>query len=172
MQPRTLFDPTRRPLDPRRCNIGYDANALDYDGTAKDRLVERFRELSAGRFLNVVVAGGVRGEVEHPHTPPDVKAAVLPEIFNLRPELNAAQRADRHRIQIILTGNARPEAHADDASHVSEAAETGCSYFITHDKRILKKRCELHAALPPTLTIVTLVEFFDIFDDYQAGRRK
>jgi hypothetical protein len=64
-----------------------------------------------------------------------------------------------------LTGNALSGKHDADASHVSEAAETGCVYFITHDKRILDKRGELRVALPPTLTIVTLAEFFDIFDD-------
>jgi hypothetical protein len=62
----------------------------------------------------------------------------------------------------------RPGKHAADASHLSEAAETGCSYFITHDNRILNRRDELYAALPPTLTIVTLEEFFDIYDTYKA----
>jgi hypothetical protein len=42
-----------------------------------------------------------------------------------------------------------PDAHVADASHLSEAAETGCGYFITHDNRILKKRAELYVALPP-----------------------
>jgi hypothetical protein len=49
--------------------------------------------------------------------------------------------------------------------------ETGCGYFITHDKRILAKRSELAAVLPPSLNIVTLVEFFEILDDYAEGRR-
>jgi predicted nucleic acid-binding protein len=70
-----------------------------------------------------------------------------------------------------MQGNARPGAHRADASHLSEAAETGCSYFITYDRRILGKRDELHRALPPTLTIVTLAELLEIFDDFEAGRR-
>jgi hypothetical protein len=53
---------------------------------------------------------------------------------------------------------------------LSEAAETGCGYFITHDKRMLKKRTELHAVLPPSLNIVTLEEFLEIFDAYEAGK--
>jgi hypothetical protein len=161
----------RRALDPRICNITLDANALDRDGTANDGLVARFRKLSDVGELTVVIAGGVRGEVQHPHTPPDVKAAVLPQIFNLRPGLNTQQQADRHRLQAILRGNAQPGTHAADASHISEAAETACGYFITHDKHILKKRAALRAVLPPTLTIVTLAEFFDILDDFEAGRR-
>jgi hypothetical protein len=96
---------------------------------------------------------------------------VLPKIFNLRPDLNSTQQAERRLIYAILQGNAKPNKHAADASHLSEAAETGCCYFITNDLRFLNKRDELHAALPPTLTIVTLPEFLAILDDFEAGRR-
>jgi hypothetical protein len=63
-----------------------------------------------------------------------------------------------------------PGAHVADASHLSEAAETGCGYFITHDNRILKKRAELYVALPPSLNIVTLKEFFDALHAYETGQ--
>jgi hypothetical protein len=161
----------RRPLDPRRVNIGLDANALDLDGSDRDHLVRRFRELSAlGGELTVVVAGGVRGEVQHPNTPGNVQADVLPKLFNLRPGLNVTQQTERQRVAAILRGNAKPGAHAADASHLSEASETGCCYFITHDKRILGKRDELARVLPPHLNIVTLAEFFAVLDDYVEGR--
>jgi|HubBroStandDraft_6_1064221.scaffolds.fasta_scaffold465666_1 hypothetical protein len=160
-----------RPLDPRICNIALDANALDLGDTESDQLVIRFRELSDTTNVNVVLAGGVRGEVQHPNSPEPVKAAMLPQIFNLRPGLNVSQQSERRRVATILQGNAKPGAHAADASHLSEAAETGCGYFITHDKRILGKRDELRPILPPTLQIVTLREFFEIFDEYLEGRR-
>jgi hypothetical protein len=162
----------RRPLDPRKVNIGLDANALDLDGSERDHLVRRFRELSSpGGALTVVVAGGVRGEVQHPKTPGAVQADMLPKIFNLRAGLNPIQAAERQRVAAIVQGNAKPETHAADASHLSEAAETGCGYFITHDKRILNKQRELAGILPPSLNIVTLTEFFAILDDYVEGRR-
>lgn len=161
---------TRCPLDPRICNIGLDANALDRDGSDRDRLVERFCSLSSAGILRVVVPGGVRGEVQHPQTPARVQAAILPQIFNLRPGLNTAQQDARRRVQMILQGNGHPGKHAADASHLSEAAETGCGYFITHDKGILKKRTRVRADLPPSLTIVTIEEFFEIFDAYEAGQ--
>lgn len=159
---------TRRPLDPRICNISVDANALDHDGSPKDALVDQFDALVTKEVLNVVVAGGVRGEVEHPHTPAQVQDAVLPRIFNLRPGLNASQQTERQKVLAIVKGNARPEAHAADASHLSEAAETGCAYFITHDRRILSKRHKLAPVLT-LLSIVTLDEFFEIFDCHEAG---
>jgi hypothetical protein len=171
MRQRVPLQDGPRPLDPRLCNIACDANALDRDGTPNDGLVDRFRKMSDAGELTVVIAAGVRGEVEHPRTPADVKGAVLPQIFNLRPGLIPSQQAERRRVEAILQGNGRLGARAADASHLSEATETGCGYFITHDKDILKKRRELRAALPPTLTIVTLAEFFGILDDYEVGRR-
>ena len=70
----------------------------------------------------------------------------------------------------MLQGNARPDKHAADASHLSEAAETGCAYFITHDMRILDKRDELRSVLPRSLEIVTLTEFFEVFDRFELER--
>jgi hypothetical protein len=164
------IDLNRRPIDPRISNIALDSNALDRDGTARDQLVERFEQMCAARELTVVVAGGVRGEVQHPNTPAGVKAAVLPQIFNLRPALIKGQQDARGRVAAILQGNAKPGAHAADASHLSEAAETGCTYFITHDKRMIDKRDALAAELPLTLHIVTLDEFFDVLGRYEDGR--
>jgi hypothetical protein len=141
------------------------------NGTVRDGLVERFQALCSVGKLILVVAGGVRDETLHPHTPGHVKDAVVDQVFNLRPGLNTEQRADRRAVHAILQGNARPGKHAADASHLSEAAETGCAYFITEDRRILGKRRELAVILPPSLSIVTLAEFMEIFDDYEAGRR-
>jgi hypothetical protein len=157
-------------LDPRICNIGVDANALDRDGSPRDVQVDLFQALASAGGLIVVVAGGVRDEIQHPRTPADVKAAVLPRIFNLRPGLIASQQDERRRVAAVLQGNARLGQHAADASHLSEAAETGCAYFITHDKRILNRRYELRRVLPPSLAIVTLTEFFDVFDRFERER--
>jgi hypothetical protein len=131
-------------------------------------LVDRFLALANDGTLTVVLGGGVRTEAQHPRTPAQVKKALLPQIFNLRPGLIPSQHADRARVLAILQGNARRGKHAPDASHISEAAETGCGYFITHDKRILDKRGELYAVLPRSLNIVSLEEFFDIFNRYVA----
>lgn len=163
------INPNRRPIDPRISNIGLDSNALDRDGTTRDQLVERFEQMCTAHKLTVVVAGGVRGEVQHPNTPASVKAVVLPQIFNMQPGLNESQQDARRRVAAILQGNAKPGAHAADASHLSEAAENGCTYFITHDKRMIDKRGTLVAELPPTLQIVTLDEFFDVLDHYENG---
>ncbi|HXB80675.1 MAG TPA: type II toxin-antitoxin system VapC family toxin [Bradyrhizobium sp.] len=169
MTKRVPFQNGPMPLNPRRTNIGVDANALDLDGSARDDLVRRFCAMSDAQELIVVVAAGVRNEVQNPKTPSNVQVAVLPQIFNLRPGLTSGQQEERRRLARILQGNADPSTHAADASHLSEAVETGCGYFITHDNRILKKRSELRPVIPPTLQIVSLAEFFQIVDDYDEG---
>lgn len=154
----------RHQLNPRNCNIALDANAMDRDGTNRDALVDRMTALIATRELNIVMAGGVRSEVQHPNTPQDVQQTVLPQIFNLRAGLNGGQSAERARVANILRGNAAANKHAADASHLSEAAETGCAFFVTEDKRILAKRKDLYSALPRTLMIATLAELFAVYD--------
>jgi hypothetical protein len=160
----------RRPLDPRRTNISIDGNVLNRGGSEEgDRRIDRLLSLSSEGAINFVIAGGIRDEVLHPATPKEKKAVVLPKMFNMRPGRNSQQNADRQAVAAILQGNAKPETHAADASHLSEAAETGCAYFLTGDARIIRKRAELVPVLPPTLQIVTLEEFLEIYDGYVSG---
>jgi hypothetical protein len=159
-----------RPLDPRKVNVAVDANAVDKHGTARDALVDRFNHLKNAGKIRVVVPAGVRREVEHPHTPQNVKKAILPEIFTIPTGLNSAEQRLRRRIELALQGNARPGKHAADACHLAEAAKYG-GYFITEERRILEKSNGLDDLLPPSLRVVTLEHFLEIFDDYEAGRR-
>ena len=153
------YSTTRRALDPRRSNIALDANAIDRDGSARDKLVDRFCSLRESHVFNVVMAAGVRQEVMNLKTPDGVKKEILPRLFNLQPDLIPSQHEERRRVREILQDNAKPGKHAADASHLSEAAEVGCAFFITHDARFLDKRGELRVAIPSTLTIVTLEEW-------------
>jgi hypothetical protein len=95
---------------------------------------------------------------------------MVAQIFTLQTMLTAQEAEMRRKIEAALQGNAKPGKHAADAQHLSEAAKYG-GYFITRDKRILNPSQELKALLPPSLQVVTLVTFFEIFDDYEADRR-
>jgi hypothetical protein len=155
----------RSPLDPRVCTVACDANALDGAGVSGE-LADRFRDLSSQGALTIVVGKGVGDEVQHPRTPAGVRQAISPHTQNVRSRPTHTQQIARFCVQSILQGDAQSGKHSADATHLSEAAEAGCAYFITHDKRILKKRQELSEVLPPSLRIVTLAEFMRIFDDY------
>jgi hypothetical protein len=160
----------RRPLDPRKVNVLFDANAFDRgadDGAEVDRLLA----LQASGKINLIAPGGVRHETQHPHTPASVRQAVSGQIFSLPVGINQSEKQQLNRIRSVLQGNASPGTHDADARHVFEAAKYGGGYFITHDRRINQtKRQELETVLPPSLWIVTLTTFLKILDDYEAGR--
>lgn len=162
---------SRRPLDPRKCPIGIDANALNRDGTAHDSLVDRVLELDRAGNINLIAPHGVRVEAQHPRTPDHVTEAITSKIYTIPTDLTSQERDTRRRIEVALQGNARSGKHAADAQHLAEAAKY-CGYFITHDERILKKSHGLASLLPPTLHVVTLAEFLKILDDYVDGRRR
>jgi hypothetical protein len=161
----------RRPLDPRKCNITIDNNALDRNGTASDLLIERLLELQRSRKLNIVVLQGVRREALHPRTPTAFREEIGSKPFTIPTEITGQELRERRQIELVLQGNAKPGKHISDARHLFEAGKYGGGYFVTNDQRILDKRIELADVLPPSLNIVTLKQLLEIFDDYESGRR-
>ena len=138
--------------------VTVDANALDRDGT-RDALVDRFLALVHAGAVEVIVAGGVRDEVSHPRTPRAVQDAILPHPSRPRPPaLTHDQKLARIRVRAVLRGDTGSDKHDADAAHLSEAAEAGCTVFITEDKRILRRRADLQRVLPG-LQVVTLVGY-------------
>jgi hypothetical protein len=158
---------TRRPLDPRKCPVAIDANALDRDGSERDALVDRLLCLSAAGTTNLIVPKGVRQEILNPQTPAHIQDAVLRKIFTISVGLNSDEERRHCRVTQELQGNARPGRHEADADHLFEAAKYS-GYLITHDDRIHKRAERLRDVLPPTLTVVTLTGFFAIYDGWEA----
>ncbi len=156
-------------LDPRICNIHLDANALDRDGSAHDTFVDRVLALREADEINFIVSGSVRREASHPHTPANVQAAMLPEIYTLPVSRTVEEQATLGRIRAVLMGNAQTRKHDDDAEHLFEASKYGGGYFITHDRRMLNKRDELRPLIGPTLAIVTLEEFLAAYDRFATA---
>lgn len=162
--------PNRRPLDPRSCNVAIDANALNRDGSAHDARVARLLDLHAAGIIRLMLPKGVREEIQNPRTPAHIRAVTAPMIFSYSVGLNSGEQREHRLIEQELQGNAEPGKHAADADHLFEAAKYG-GYFITHDRRILGRSSNMRNLLPPSLNVVTLASFLEIFDDYGAGRR-
>jgi hypothetical protein len=160
----------RRPLDPRKSNVAIDANSLDRPDTDRATAVDRLLSLAKDGKIQLIVPKGVRREFQDPRTPASVRETGLPQIFTLSVGLNSDEQRNRRIVETELQGNAMPGKHTDDADHLCEAAKY-CGYFITHDVRILRKAGKLHDVLPPSLHVVTLAEFLEIYDDFEAGRR-
>jgi hypothetical protein len=157
---------TRRPLDPRKCPVAIDANALDRGGSNRDALVDRLLALYNAGTINLILPKGVRLEISNPNTPAHVQEAA-PKIFTIGVGLNADEKRRKRIIAAELQGNARPGKHEADADHLFEAAKYG-GYFITHDQRILARAGRIGQVRPPSLTVVTLADFLTIFDDWEV----
>ena len=151
--------------------VAIDANTFDRDGPTRDALIERFLAAAAAGRLRVFVPTGVAAEMRHPQAPERVRRAAdaaMAEAVPPRPPsvpLTARQHIDRIRVRAVMRGDGRPGKHDADASHLSEAAEAGCSHFITRDSKVLRKRDLLSGALPSGLRVVTL-------DEFMAGSRR
>lgn len=160
----------RRPLDPRICNIAIDANALDSPADLPKRasLVKRLIGLVEAGELTVTIPHSVLAEINAPATPTAVKRLAVGQLFTIPVQLTDSEARTRKIIEDALQGNAKPGRHKADASHLAEAAKYG-GYFITHDERILKRSHGLEV-LPPSLTVVTLEEFFRIYDAVATER--
>jgi hypothetical protein len=160
---------TRRPLDPRKVNMLFDANAFDR-GVGDGAEVDRLLGLQTRGKMNLIAPASVRQETQHPHTPAPVREAVSWQIFSLPVGINQNEQQQLSRTRAILQGDAAPGKHDADAWHVFEAAKYGGGYFITHDRRINQTKRQELEEVPPSLWIVTLTAFLKIFDDYEAGR--
>jgi hypothetical protein len=161
----------RRPLDPRICSVAIDVNALTRGGSDHDGLVDRLLWLSAAGTINLIAPKGMSGETLDPRTPDHFQEAALPKIFTIQVALNSDEQRRRRLIEEALQGNGRFGQHAADADHLFETAKY-CSYFITHDRRILDRVGKIRSLLPPSLTVVTLPHFLAIFDKYEARRQR
>src|SRR5260370_38535313 len=107
-----------RPLDPRKCNVTVDNNALDRNGTASDLLIERLLELQRSRKINIVVPQGVRREAQHPRTPGDVREEISTKIFTFPTELSAQELQKRRRVELALQGNHKPRKQISNARNL------------------------------------------------------
>ena len=143
--------------------IALDANALDRDGTDRDALVDRFRTLMQDGLIDVVVTEGVGRELRHPHAPGQVRAQTDRTLRPPGTAPTASQHIARIKVRAILRGDAAGDRHAADAGHLCDAAEAGCAFFLTQDKRFSRKRRDLAAALP-LIRVLGLREFFDLYD--------
>lgn len=158
---------TRRRLDPRLVNTILDSNALEHSGPDQ---VARLLALKADGKISLIVPKGVLLETSHPNTPAEISRTMSSQIFTLEVERNSEEDRELAKIKAILEGNSMSGKHVADAEHLFEATKYGGGYFITHDVRMLRqKRAELDAVLPPSLWIVTLDEYLEIYDQH-AGR--
>jgi hypothetical protein len=159
-------------IDPARCNVAVDASGLNRpaDDTVRAGQVDRLLKLHSDEILHIILPHGVWDELHRAGTPSPKRTAANDMIYTIKTGLTADEQRRRQVIKTALQGNARPGKHDADAEHLAEAAKYG-GYFVTHDERILKLSPALRDALGPALQVVTLADFFAIYDGFHGPKQ-
>ena len=146
-------------LDPRLANNFLDSCAFDPKYAPEDQAAQQIKAIRDQGKVELLLTHSNQKELEHPHTPEDVKREARAMIFTIETDLTPDERRRRTEIHRVLTGNGKPEKYEADARHVFEAGKY-IGYLITTDQRILDKRGELSAVC--AATIVTPSEWLAI----------
>ena len=160
-----------RRIDPRYSNTFVDVPVLHRKGDAEDEVVEELLATAFDRGVILHLAYSVKDEVADPNTPPNVKARALGLIYSERVHLTEGEKELHRKVRAIIQGNAKAGKHDADAFHLVESSKYGAGYFLTNDKRLLKKRADIATLLQ--MEIVTPTEFLDTFVCYACiGERE
>lgn len=81
-------------------------------------------------------------EIDHPNPPDDVKREAQEMSYTIPVALTAQEDAQKARVSAVFVGEGNPERYAADALHIFEVGKYG-GYFVTTDKRILRRKNEL-----------------------------
>lgn len=95
------------------------------------------------KWPNIIVAHSVQKELEHPHTPDDVKRMAQAFVYTIETELTPELLNKKDEIRILIQGHAKPGKHKGDADHLFELYKFGGGYFVTTDERLLSRSDEL-----------------------------
>lgn len=113
----------------------------------------------------VDISPSVQEEINHPNTPSEVKRIVNKLGYTLvKPGLSEEEKKCLDQIKKILAGNGDVRSIQKDAENVFEAHKNAANYFVTLDKKILKKREQLYKLCLSSLTIVKPSELVEKYD--------
>jgi len=89
--------------------------------------------------VSILLPYSVMQEISHRNTPPEVKERAAEFIFTIEVNLTGEEYVIFNQVHKILRGNSQAEKHRKDAFHLFEGYKYCGNYFITTDRRILKK---------------------------------
>jgi hypothetical protein len=97
-----------QPLNPRGASVAIDANALKRVDPARSAMVHRLLALADAREFRLIVPHGVRGELQHPHTPSEESGPVLGALFTIRTGLASHEQQQLRALKDAMRGSALP----------------------------------------------------------------
>jgi predicted nucleic acid-binding protein len=119
-----------------------DSCAFDPKYDPEDKVAKEIFRLHQDNNLSIIIAHSTEKEIEHPNTPSWVKKEAGGLIYTLDVSLTSQEKTLLHNIEKILAGHGKYGNIIQDARHIFEAQKYGV-YFVTTDKRLLKKRHEI-----------------------------
>jgi len=149
--------------DPFYGNIFFDSCALDGGNEDEQEASIDARELYEKHGHEVEIVHSVAKEIDYPNTPNWVKDIASGLVYTIEVILTQPELAQLQDIESIIVGNGSLEKMKDDCRHVFEAQKYG-RYFVTTDKRILKKAAQIRSKY--NLYIVKPTEFLETLEHY------
>jgi hypothetical protein len=151
-------------IDPTITNIFLDSCAFDPKYHPEDSASLELHKMYEQGELVLHIAHSNQKEIEHPNTPTWVKREANKFIFTYEVHLELNEIRKKESILQVLAGDGNPENMRADAEHIFEASKYG-TYFVTTDKRILKKKDELYDVCG--IMVLKPSEIMDIIQSYR-----
>ena len=153
------------PINPFITNNFLDTCAFDPKYHPEDKAAQEIFRLHEENELSLLLAHSVAKEIQHPNTPRWVKEYASTMIFTIDADESKSEARFLGEIEAILAGNGKRDTIKQDAEHILVCQKYG-SYFITADRRILKRRDALYRLC--SIVILKPSEFLILARDYIA----
>jgi hypothetical protein len=157
-------------LDPRWGNNFLDCNALDRTEEIEDAAMDEIPELhEQPDTFTLLLPYSVKAEIEHPSAAAEEKRKAAGFVYSMEATLTPPELATHEKVRILIQGNAKSGRHDKDAFHLVESAKYGGRFFITKDRRLLKKASEVWAIL--RLRVDKPSEFLSAYHSHSSAPR-
>jgi hypothetical protein len=128
---------------------------------------EKLLNLAERQAVSIATPHSVRRELDDPRTPAAVRARASRLPFTL--DTGMGNQARLRLVQSVMRGKATDGRHDADAEHLYDAVLWQAAYFVTCDRRVLRKQAEL-AAIVDDLWVVRPSELLAFYDEDERLR--
>jgi hypothetical protein len=167
LQPRYVLRSVELNPDPFYGSVYFDSCAFDGGNVLEQEASLKARELFEGNERYIEILHSVVKEIDFPNTPQWVKSEATDLIYTIEVELTQLELERLRQVENLVVGNGSIDKMRSDCRHIFEAQKYG-RYFITTDKRILKKAGEIKSNFG--LCVIKPSEFLETLEYCVANR--
>ena len=156
-------------LNPWLSNNFLDSCAFDPKYNPEDRAATEIFRLHKEDDLGIIITHSTQKEIDHPNAPARVKREAGGLIYTHDTSLTQQERLLIQNIESTLAGNGKRDSFSQDARHIFESQKYG-GYFITTDKRLIKKRQEIRQFCAANILLAS--EFLSLVREHTNPYKK